>query len=113
MFYSSAVVKSTETFDAAASGVLDGDMTGGAYQTGKNAAFQFVGDIMGGYNTPWEQYAWLYYGGYFAGSPGTNHGALLEPIINLGDELPRSDLHAYNEGRWLLLYADREECTAA
>ena len=66
MFYSSAVVKSTETFDAAASGVLDGDMTGGAYQTGKNPAFQFVGDIMGGYNTPWEQYAWLYYGGGFS-----------------------------------------------
>ncbi len=63
MFYSGAVVKSTETFDAAASGVLDGDMTGGAYQTGKNPAFQFVGDIMGGYNTPWELYSWLYYGG--------------------------------------------------
>ena len=29
MFYSSSVVKSTEAFDAAANGVLDGDMTGG------------------------------------------------------------------------------------
>lgn len=63
MFYSAAVVKSTETFDAAANGILDGDMTGAAYQTGKNPAFQFLGDIMGGYNTPWEQYSWLYYGG--------------------------------------------------
>jgi TRAP-type mannitol/chloroaromatic compound transport system substrate-binding protein len=63
MFYSSSVVKSVETFDAAASGILDGDMTGGAYQTGKNPAFQFVGDIMGGYDTPWQQYAWFYYGG--------------------------------------------------
>jgi len=63
MFFSSSVVKSVETFDAAASGILDGDMTGGAYQTGKNPAFQFVGDIMGGYDTPWQQYAWLYYGG--------------------------------------------------
>ena len=60
MFYSSSVVKSVETFDAAATGILDGDMTGGAYQTGKNPAFQFVGDIMGGYDTPWQQYAWLY-----------------------------------------------------
>jgi TRAP-type mannitol/chloroaromatic compound transport system substrate-binding protein len=50
MFYSSSVVKSVETFDAAATGILDGDMTGGAYQTGKNPAFQFVGDIMGGYD---------------------------------------------------------------
>ena len=63
MFFSSSVVKSVETFDAAATGILDGDMTGGAYQTGKNPAFQFVGDIMGGYDTPWQQYAWLYYGG--------------------------------------------------
>jgi len=63
MFFSSSVVKSVETFDAAATGILDGDMTGGAYQTGKNPAFQFVGDIMGGYDTPWQQYAWFYYGG--------------------------------------------------
>lgn len=65
MFYGSSVVKSAETFDAAINGVLDCDMTGGAYQTGKNPAFQFVGDIMGGYNTPWEQYSWLYHGGGF------------------------------------------------
>jgi len=36
MFYSGAVVKAAETFDAAATGILDCDMTGGAYQTGKN-----------------------------------------------------------------------------
>lgn len=65
MFFSSSVVKSVETFDAASSGILDCDMTGGAYQTGKNPAFQFVGDIMGGYDTPWQQYSWLYYGGGF------------------------------------------------
>ncbi|MBD3678745.1 MAG: TRAP transporter substrate-binding protein [Rhodobacteraceae bacterium] len=65
MFYSSSVVKSVETFDAASTGILDCDMTGGAYQTGKNPAFQFVGDIMGGYDTPWQQYSWLYHGGGF------------------------------------------------
>ncbi len=63
MFYSSSVVSSVETFDAAATGILDCDMTGGAYQTGKNPAFQFVGDIMGGYDTPYQQLSWLYYGG--------------------------------------------------
>ncbi len=63
MFYSSSVVATTETFDAAINGILDCDATGGAYQTGKNPAFQFVGDIMGGYETPWQQYSWLYYGG--------------------------------------------------
>ncbi len=63
MFYSSSVVKSVETFDAAATGILDCDMTGGAYQTGKNPAFQFVGDIMGGYDTPYQQLSWLLLGG--------------------------------------------------
>ena len=63
MFYSSSVVASVETFDAAANGILDCDMTGGAYQTGKNPAFQFVGDIMGGYDTPYQQLMWLYKGG--------------------------------------------------
>ncbi|WP_371153265.1 TRAP transporter substrate-binding protein [Jannaschia sp. 2305UL9-9] len=61
-FFSSSVVKSVETFDAAATGILDCDMTGGGYQTGKNPAFQFVGDIMGGYDTPYQQLSWLYYG---------------------------------------------------
>ena len=65
MFYSSSVVATVETFDAAINGILDCDATGGAYQTGKNPAFQFVGDIMGGYDTPWQQYSWLYYGDGF------------------------------------------------
>ncbi|MBX2879269.1 MAG: TRAP transporter substrate-binding protein [Granulosicoccus sp.] len=63
MFYSSAVVKSVETFDAAATGILDGDMTGGSYQVGKDPAFQFAGDIMGAYDTPYQQHAWFFNGG--------------------------------------------------
>lgn len=63
MFYNSSVVKSAETFDAAITGILDCDMTGGAYQVGKDPAFQFVGDIMGGYTTPYQQLSWLYKGG--------------------------------------------------
>lgn len=63
MFYSSSVVKSAETFDAAATGILDCDMTGGSYQTGKNPAFQFAGDLNGGYANPYQQYSWLLHGG--------------------------------------------------
>ncbi|MEM8854742.1 MAG: TRAP transporter substrate-binding protein [Pseudomonadota bacterium] len=63
MFYSSAIVKSVETFDAAINGIVDADFTNGSYQTGKDAAFQFVSDVMGGYDTPWQFYAWLYNGG--------------------------------------------------
>ncbi len=62
MYFSSAVVASAETFSAAADGILDCDMTNGNYQTGKNAAFQFVADTMGGYNTPLEWVAWIKYG---------------------------------------------------
>ena len=63
MFYSSSVVKSAETFDAASTGILDCDMTNGSYQTGKNPAFQFVADTMGGYDTPIQYQAWVNYGG--------------------------------------------------
>ncbi|MSU88766.1 C4-dicarboxylate ABC transporter substrate-binding protein [Rhodobacteraceae bacterium 2CG4] len=70
MFYASSVVATVETFDAAANGILDCDMTGGAYQTGKNPAFQFVGDIMGGYDTPYQQLSWLYYGGGLEAAQG-------------------------------------------
>ena len=63
MFDSSSVVDSAETFDAAASGILDCDMTNGSYQTGKNPAFQFVADTMGGYDTPLQFHAWVRYGG--------------------------------------------------
>ena len=64
MFYSGSVVKAAETFDAAATGILDCDMTGGAYQTGKNPAFQFAGDLTGGYQpTRISNMAWLLHGG--------------------------------------------------
>lgn len=55
--------------------------------------------------------AWLYYGGHFAGTAGTtNHGALLQPIVSIREELPGSALHAHNAAHWVLLYASRGEC---
>jgi TRAP-type C4-dicarboxylate transport system substrate-binding protein len=63
MFCSSSVVKSPETFDAAATDILDCDMTGGSHQTGKNPAFQFARDLAGGYSNPYQQLAWLLHGG--------------------------------------------------
>ena len=62
-FFSAAVVKSVETFDAVLNGILDVDMTAGSYQVGKDSAFQFVGDPMGGYDDPWQLYAFVYNGG--------------------------------------------------
>ena len=63
MTYASGLVPSAETFSAAAEGILDIDFTGGAYQTGKNPAFQFVGDVMGGYDHPLQFVSWLKVGG--------------------------------------------------
>ena len=63
LFYSASVVKDFETFGAAASGILDIDMTGASYQTGKEPAFQFIGDVMGGYENPMQLHGWLNYGG--------------------------------------------------
>ena len=63
--YSSSVVPTNEAFDAAISGVIDCDATSGLYQIEKDPAFQFVGDLVGGYDTPWQQYSWLYYGDGF------------------------------------------------
>lgn len=63
MFYSASLVPATEAFDAAVNGILDCETTGASYVTGKNPAFQFLGDLMGGYETPWQFYSWLYYAG--------------------------------------------------
>jgi TRAP-type C4-dicarboxylate transport system substrate-binding protein len=58
MLMNSSVVKSSEAFESAAIGIIDGDATGAGYVTGKNPAFQFYGDIMGGYSTPQEILGW-------------------------------------------------------
>ena len=68
MFYGGALVKSAEIFDAAATGIVDCDMSGGAYQTGKDPAFQFAGDLAGGYLNPYQQMSWLLHGDGYAGS---------------------------------------------
>lgn len=63
MHTSSSVVKASEAFESAATGIIDGDATGAGYITGKDPAFQFFGDIMGGYSTPQEIVGWFKTGG--------------------------------------------------
>ena len=65
LYFSSEVVPTNETFNAAMKGIIDCDATSGLYQIDKDPAFQFVGDLVGGYDTPWQQYSWLYYGDGF------------------------------------------------
>jgi len=57
---------------------------------------------------------WLYFAGQdMMPEARTNHGALLEPIINLGEVLPVSPLHESGDGHWVLLYANNGACDEA
>jgi hypothetical protein len=53
--------------------------------------------------------AWLYYSGDgLQPESRVNHGALLEPIVNLLDAVPESRIH--DDRAWRLLYAEDGEC---
>ena len=54
---------------------------------------------------------WLYYGGAsLQPAARANHGALLEPIVNLTDALPASPLHEQQNAEWLLLFQELGAC---
>jgi len=54
--------------------------------------------------------AWMYYGGHFDTAGTSNHGALLEPITNLPEVLPDSEVLERGHGTWLLLYSNAAGC---
>ena len=54
--------------------------------------------------------AWMYYGGHFVRPTTSNQGALLEPISNLLEQSPDSELLKQGQGMWLLLYPNTAEC---
>jgi hypothetical protein len=55
---------------------------------------------------------WMYYSGGLQPTGRTNHGVLLEPIVNIADEIPESELNKQGDGYWVLLYSDDEACGA-
>ena len=56
--------------------------------------------------------AWLYYDGdALQPESRANHGALLEPIVNLNDAVPGSPV--LEERLWSLLYSDSDACDEA
>lgn len=58
--------------------------------------------------------AWLYFSGIgFQPEGRTNHGQLLEPLVNIRDALPASAIHVENDGHWLLLYSNTGACDTA
>jgi hypothetical protein len=55
--------------------------------------------------------AWMYYvDNSLVPESGSNKGALLLPIVSLGDQLPQSQLHSIAPKQWLLLYANDNAC---
>jgi len=54
--------------------------------------------------------AWMYFGGSFAPQGRSNHGELLEPIVNVGERLPGSAVIPLYEDAWLLVYAHAGIC---
>ncbi len=54
---------------------------------------------------------WLYFSGAgFRPEGRTNHGQLLEPLVNIQDALPDSRIHEQQDGRWLLVYSNDGVC---
>lgn len=54
---------------------------------------------------------WMYLSGKgFQPEGRTNHGELLEPLVNVGERLPGAEIHEHNEGHWLLVYSNTALC---
>jgi TRAP-type mannitol/chloroaromatic compound transport system substrate-binding protein len=58
-----AVVPATETMDAIADGILQGDFTATVYFGGRDKVFAIMGDLTAGYDTPWQYLSYCYQGG--------------------------------------------------
>ena len=57
---------------------------------------------------------WLYFSGKgFRPEGKTNHGELLQPLVNIGDALPDASIIARGGGQWLLVYAQDGVCSDA
>ncbi len=54
----------------------------------------------------------MYYGGAFTPAGRTNHGALLQPIVNVAETLPQSSTLIAIDGRWALVFIHSGDCGA-
>lgn len=57
------IVAYTETLDAMQNGILDSHHSGGPYFSGKEPALALIGDLNGGFETPYQAQMWFEYGG--------------------------------------------------
>lgn len=55
--------------------------------------------------------AWLYFsGGSLQPEGRSNHGVLLEPIVNIGEVLPGSAVAPHHDKAWVLVYSSGAAC---
>ena len=54
--------------------------------------------------------AWMYQTGRLTPAGMSNNGALLDPVVSLGDALQGSPITTIADGRWIMLYANPTEC---
>jgi hypothetical protein len=58
--------------------------------------------------------AWLYYGAEALRPSGrSNHGVLLEPIVNVQDSAPGAAFQEAARDHWVLLYTNEQSCAAS
>jgi len=58
-----SIVAYNETLDAVGNGIIEAQHGGTTYYAGKDAAFALIGDLNGGFETPWQMQMWYEYGG--------------------------------------------------
>ncbi|MFO1352023.1 MAG: TRAP transporter substrate-binding protein DctP, partial [Gammaproteobacteria bacterium] len=58
-----AVVPHNQTMDAVGQGILQGDFTATVYFGGRDKVFAVMGDLIAGYDTPWQYLSYCYQGG--------------------------------------------------
>lgn len=58
-----AIVNLTDVMESVGDGILDGEFTGINVYTGKDKAFAVLGDLVAGYDTPWQVYQFCASGG--------------------------------------------------
>lgn len=56
---------------------------------------------------------WLYFGQILQPAGRTNHGDLVDPVINLWARQPESSLVAESGDKWLMIYANMAPCDNA
>lgn len=58
-----AIVSLADVMESVGDGILDGEFTGINVYTGKDKAFAVLGDLVAGYDTPWQVYQFCTHGG--------------------------------------------------